>query len=109
MYRSAISGLVLEDVPLGPSGGSILYDMSMGQTQPVVLAAWRCRVFDVSHGLAHPVYPCHGYNGGHEVYMTRAAEASQTLGLDVHSVPNIEGTSTRPCAGSTFCGVMPAV
>ncbi|XP_078264112.1 uncharacterized protein LOC144598103 [Rhinoraja longicauda] len=53
-YRTAISGLRLEDVPLGPGATTILCDVSAGQPRPIVPAAWRRRVFDVVHGLAHP-------------------------------------------------------
>ena len=52
-YRTAISGLILEDVTLDvASGTTVLRDISTGRLRPVVLL--RHRVFDVIHGLSHP-------------------------------------------------------
>lgn len=53
-YRTAISGLVLEDVQFGPADATILCDVSTGQPRPIVPAAWRRRIFDMVHGLSHP-------------------------------------------------------
>lgn len=53
-YRSAATGLVLEDVPLGPKGTTLLCDTSTGKPRPVVPASWRRIVFDMFHNLSHP-------------------------------------------------------
>jgi len=52
-YRTAISGLVLEDIPFGTSGETLLCDVSTGQPRPVVPTEWRRHVFDTVHGLSH--------------------------------------------------------
>ena len=53
-YRTAISGLVLEDVSLGSAGQTLLCDVSTGQPRPIVPADMRRNVFDMFHGLSHP-------------------------------------------------------
>lgn len=53
-YRTAISGLVLQDIPLGPAGTTLLCDVSVGHPRPIVPASWRRHVFDAVHSLAHP-------------------------------------------------------
>ncbi len=53
-YRTAISGLNLQDVPMGDTSLTLLCDISMGQQRPVVPANWRHPVFDVMHNLSHP-------------------------------------------------------
>ena len=54
LYKTAISGLVLEDIPFNSHGETILCDISTGQPRPVVPTTWRRRVFDTMHNLAHP-------------------------------------------------------
>lgn len=53
-YHTAISGLVLEDVPLEGSDTTILCDTSTGAPRPIVPLAWRQTVFHAINGLAHP-------------------------------------------------------
>ena len=54
-YRTAISGLHLEDVTLDvASGTTVLCDITTGRPRPVVPKTLRRRVFDVIHGLSHP-------------------------------------------------------
>lgn len=53
-YRTAISGLVLEDVSFGPAGKFLLCDVSTGYPRPVVPATLRRCVFDTIHTLSHP-------------------------------------------------------
>lgn len=53
-YRTAITGLKLEDVPFGPKNLTLLCDTSSGQPRPIVPVCWRRKVFDVVHGLSHP-------------------------------------------------------
>ena len=53
-YRTAISGLVLEDIPLSSTDKTLLCDVSTGHPRPIVPAAWRRHIFDTVHGLAHP-------------------------------------------------------
>ena len=53
-YRTAITGMKLEDIACGPGNTTLLCDVSHGQPRPVVPAPWRRRVFDVIHGLSHP-------------------------------------------------------
>ena len=52
-YRTALSGLQLEDVPFRSRSNTILCDTSTGQPRPVVPEGWRRQVFDVIHGLSH--------------------------------------------------------
>ena len=53
-YRTAISGLTLQDVQFGPTDATLLCDVSTGQPRPIVPAAFRRTVFDAIHGLSHP-------------------------------------------------------
>ena len=53
-YRTAITGLQLEDVPVGPDKVCLLYDVSLGVLRPVVPPSGRRRVSDIIHGLSHP-------------------------------------------------------
>ena len=53
-YRTAISGLTLQDVQFGPTDATLLCDVSTGQPRPIVPAAFRQTVFDAIHGLSHP-------------------------------------------------------
>ena len=50
-YRTAITGLTLEDVPFGST--TVLCDTSTGTPRPVVPKEWTRRVFDAVHGLSH--------------------------------------------------------
>ena len=50
-YRTAVTGLALEDIPFGQT--MVLCDTSMGRARPVVPAEWTRRVFDAIHGLSH--------------------------------------------------------
>ena len=54
-YRTTtLSRLQLEDVHFGTHGITLLCDISISSPRPIVLASWRCQVFDVMHGLSHP-------------------------------------------------------
>ena len=53
-YRTAITNLRLEDIPIGNSNVSLLCDVSTGRPRPIVPISWRRRVFDAIHGLSHP-------------------------------------------------------
>lgn len=53
-YRNAATGLQLEDVPFDENGSTLLCDMSQGYPRPIVPVAWRRRVFEAVHNLAHP-------------------------------------------------------
>ena len=53
-YRTAITGLRLQDVAFTDAGTTLLCDVSLGQPRPVVPSGWRRRVFDAVHGLSHP-------------------------------------------------------
>ena len=53
-YRTAISGLVLQDVQFGPTNDTLLCDISTGHPRPIVPASFRRTVFDTIHGLSHP-------------------------------------------------------
>ena len=50
-YRTAITGLNLEDVTLGQN--TLLCDTSTGHPRPVVPKEWTRQVFDTIHGLSH--------------------------------------------------------
>ena len=43
-YRTAITGLVLEDVKFGPTNTTLLCDVSSGQPRPIVPSSWRRKV-----------------------------------------------------------------
>ena len=53
-YRTAITGLVLEDVKFGPANTTLLCDVSSGQPCPIVPSSWRRKVFEAVHNLSHP-------------------------------------------------------
>ena len=53
-YRTALSGLQLENIPFGSKGNTILCDIFTGQPRPVVPEGWRRHVFDVIQRLSHP-------------------------------------------------------
>ena len=53
-YRTAITGLVLEDVKFGPTNTTLLCDVSSGQPRPIVPSSWRRKVFEAVHNLSHP-------------------------------------------------------
>jgi cleavage and polyadenylation specificity factor subunit 1 len=50
-YRTAISNLVLEDVPFGPHSKTLLCDVSTVHARPIVPSFWRSKVFDAIHNL----------------------------------------------------------
>ena len=53
-FRTATSSLKWEDMAVGPSGTSLLCDVSTGRPRPFVPASRRRQIFDVIHGLSHP-------------------------------------------------------
>ena len=53
-FRTAVTGLRLEDVEFNDSGATLLCDVSTGQPRPMVPTGWRRRVFDAIHALSHP-------------------------------------------------------
>jgi cleavage and polyadenylation specificity factor subunit 1 len=53
-FRTAITGLQIEDVPFGPAGKTLVCDMSTGNARPIVPYTWRRRVFEAVHNLSHP-------------------------------------------------------
>lgn len=53
-FRTAVTGLRLEDVAFHDSGAMLLCDVSTGQPRPMVPTDWRHRVFDSIHVLSHP-------------------------------------------------------
>jgi transposase InsO family protein len=53
-YRTAVTGLVLEDVQFGPNNATLLCDVSAGQPRPIVPKSWRKIVFETIHNLSHP-------------------------------------------------------
>ena len=53
-YRTAITNLILEDVPFDNGAFTLLCDVSNGSPRPIVPEAWRRRVFDSVHSLSHP-------------------------------------------------------
>jgi hypothetical protein len=52
-YRTALSALVLEDVPFGTAGLMLLCDTSIGKYRPVVPKEWTRKAFDSVHVLGH--------------------------------------------------------
>ena len=53
-YRTAITRLVLSDIPIPGTTTTLLCDTSTGVARPIVPLSWRRVVFDAIHGLAHP-------------------------------------------------------
>jgi transposase InsO family protein len=53
-YRTSITNMTLQDVPLGSKSLNILCDVSTGHPRPVVPKGFRRKVFDVVHNLSHP-------------------------------------------------------
>ena len=49
-----LTGLQLEDVPVGPDKVCLLCDVSLGLPRPVFPPSWRRKVFDIIHGLSLP-------------------------------------------------------
>ena len=52
--QQSSTSLILKDVPLLTSAGTILCDVSTGHSRPIVPAAHRHAVFNAIHGLSHP-------------------------------------------------------
>ena len=55
VYRTAISGLQLEDISFGAQGATLLCDVSTGHPRPFVPAGWRCKIFDQSMASCIPL------------------------------------------------------
>ena len=53
-YRTAISKLVLADLPIPGTNTTLLCDTSTGVPRPIVPRPWQRTVFNTIHGLAHP-------------------------------------------------------
>ena len=53
-YRTAITRLVLADIPIQGTTTTLLCDTSTGVARPIVPLSWRRVVFDAIHCLAHP-------------------------------------------------------
>ena len=53
-YRTAITNLKITDVPFSNGSFSVLCNVSTGSARPIVPEAWRRRIFDTVHALAHP-------------------------------------------------------
>ena len=54
-YRTAITGLVVEDVKFGPTNTTLLCDVSSSQPRPIVPSSWCRKVFEAVHNLSHPI------------------------------------------------------
>ena len=88
-YRTAITGLQLEDVPFGPHGMTLLCDTSTGQPRPIVPVSWRRKVFDVVHGLSHP-----------SMRATRQLLAKKFVWHALHKQVGLWGKTCIPCQTS---------
>ena len=53
-YRTAITGLCLQDIPVPGSSRTLLCDVSQHTPRPIVPKSLRRLVFDTVHNLAHP-------------------------------------------------------
>ena len=53
-FKTAVTGLRLEDVAFQDSGATLLCDVSTGRPRPMVPTGWRRQVFDAMHTLSHP-------------------------------------------------------
>ena len=52
-YRTSITGLRFEKIPVGAANVPLLCDVSTGVPRPFVPSTWRKKMFDVIHGLSH--------------------------------------------------------
>ena len=52
-YRTAITGLVLEDVKFRPTNTTLLCNVSSGQPRPIVPSSWCRKVLEAVHNLSH--------------------------------------------------------
>ena len=48
-YRTAVNGLILEDIKFGLTNTTLLRDVSSGQPRPIVPSSWRRKVFEAVH------------------------------------------------------------
>ena len=53
-YRTAVTGLKVEDITFGPQGKTLLCDVSLGHPRPIIPSSWRRRIFEAVHNLSHP-------------------------------------------------------
>jgi cleavage and polyadenylation specificity factor subunit 1 len=53
-YRTAITGLRVQDCSIEHNGPVLLCDVSQGTPRPIVPPTFRRKVFDLMHNLAHP-------------------------------------------------------
>ena len=53
-HRTAISSLLLEDIPIGNFQAKLLCDVSTGTPRPIVPPSWNSTVFNAIHNLSHP-------------------------------------------------------
>ncbi|XP_057695302.1 uncharacterized protein LOC130917681 [Corythoichthys intestinalis] len=53
-FKSSVSDLLLQRVPVGDTGVTLWCDVSTGVARPLVPARWRRKVFDAVHSLSHP-------------------------------------------------------
>lgn len=53
-YRTANTGIILEDVKFGADDTTLLCDVSTGIPRPIVPTTWRYKVFQAFHNLSHP-------------------------------------------------------
>jgi len=53
-YRTSITGLIFENIPVGSTEKKLLCDVSTNQIRPVVPSSMRRQVFDNLHNLSHP-------------------------------------------------------
>ena len=52
--RTAVTNLVLRDIPFGPNSSTILCDISTGNPRPIVPLKFQRPLFDLIHNLSHP-------------------------------------------------------
>ena len=53
-FRTAITGLILRDIPIGNSGKTLLCDTSTGKNRPIIPETWKRKVFEAVHNMSHP-------------------------------------------------------
>ena len=53
-FRSAVTDLKFQDIPIDDSQLSLLCDISTGKPRPVVPETWKRKVFEALHNMGHP-------------------------------------------------------
>ena len=97
-YRTAVTPLVLADIPIPGTATTLLCDTSAGTPRPLVPLSWRRAVFDAIHGLAHPGNQDVAKDGGGAFHVAWCQQRRWHMGQNVHSLPEVEGSAACCCS-----------